>query len=158
MEKMLKGPDPVRALEIIHDLGLYPLIFTPPMDVKLPDTASNTALLAASLLSQMLNHKVAFPRLRPELTEAAGVSDTVRKRLYLACSLAPYAGLDTKAGKRKVWAGEVVVGESIKVCPLRPHLSACLGPTCDAARQSRSRLCLASLRRRGASPRVLSAT
>ncbi|KAI8903702.1 hypothetical protein DFJ77DRAFT_515654 [Powellomyces hirtus] len=32
--KMIKGPDPVRALQLINDFGFYPLVFAPPVGVE----------------------------------------------------------------------------------------------------------------------------
>lgn len=118
VDKMLKGPDPLGSLKMIHDLGLYLLVFTPPANMGNHPIKPSIAIGAAAWLNQVTNpidQQEVPVHLHPHLLDPSSRSLAVQRRLFLACALLPYRSLKAKLGKREVWAGEVVLMESLKL-------------------------------------------
>ncbi|EJU00882.1 hypothetical protein DACRYDRAFT_108237 [Dacryopinax primogenitus] len=111
LEKMLKGPNPLLAIEHIHALTLYEAIYLLPapfsQSLSSPPLPSQTGLIASSVLSQLL-----FP---PRLRTFQRVQDSqIRKRLFLASELTPYARV-TYTEKRPSPAVEAITREGLKL-------------------------------------------
>ncbi|KAF5312426.1 hypothetical protein D9619_003069 [Psilocybe cf. subviscida] len=124
MAKMLEGRDPLRSLQLIHEVSLYHSIFSViPSEVQaaLPPTLSESnpksALAAASILHVLLSVG-SSDSLAPHATllSVARESSAPRARLYLALALLPYDGLvyrDQKDKAQSVVAA--VIRESLKL-------------------------------------------
>ncbi|PLW50261.1 hypothetical protein PCASD_01766 [Puccinia coronata f. sp. avenae] len=126
VDKMLKGRDPFASLKMIEELGLYRLVFNP--CANLPDAAldSSAAIRAAGWLDRLLllhdpsdaqndSDVLALSQsknIRPLLLPR---DPALRRRLFLACALIPYRPLKAHWGKKVIWAGEVVMMESLKL-------------------------------------------
>ncbi|GAA6032082.1 hypothetical protein NBRC10512_002246, partial [Rhodotorula toruloides] len=163
------GKDPHYAFELIESLELHPLIFlyehdkcfpmpsTPssptaspslsspdPSASPAPDPDTSISVIAASLLTQLLNPSTAsLPALHPLLQlHSVPLPDTTNahsapptyppvspspsiplltlvypptlKRLYLSCGLLPLYDLGTQEKSKLVWVGEKVVRDGVK--------------------------------------------
>ncbi|CAH7689658.1 tRNA nucleotidyltransferase [Phakopsora pachyrhizi] len=134
LEKMLKGPDPYSSVKMIIDLGLYPLIFCKPDQTTTDQESGDLSLVIRS--SKLLKY-LAGPKketvqkssgysegieskdkktqiVDPLLLRNFNDSDVIKKRLYLGCCLIPFKSIFCKARKKSVWAGELVISESLK--------------------------------------------
>ncbi|TRM65648.1 hypothetical protein BD626DRAFT_485438 [Schizophyllum amplum] len=119
--KMMKGADPVRAVELIDEYGLYPAIFNavvPP--ATLPkwsgQPASPTRALASTIiLRAVLAGSSLLPPVDPAIVAPVSADPTARPRLYLACALSPYLGLTYMAKKKEAPAVECVIRECLKL-------------------------------------------
>lgn len=130
VDKMLHGPDPLRALQLLSDLKLYPVVFLPPNEPNLrytrPDgtpvdpatldehAALRTGALLQDILTQGGRFAVAQRLPRTWLDAVRGDKDTVRL-LWFAVALL-YVG-DTLVPEKKamVWTGARVVAQGLKL-------------------------------------------
>ncbi|WAR60924.1 hypothetical protein PtB15_13B175 [Puccinia triticina] len=117
VDKMLKGRDPLSSLKMIEDLGLYNLVFSPPLSLQDTPLESSLAVQTAEWLARLLRPSAApsDPALPPNISKLLPQSVALSRRLFLACALVPYRLLKAKTGKKQVWAGEVVLMESLKL-------------------------------------------
>ncbi|KNZ59071.1 hypothetical protein VP01_1805g7 [Puccinia sorghi] len=123
VDKMLKGRDPLSSLKMIEELGLYQLVFSPP--VNLPaDTSldSSVAIRAAEWLDRLLHRSDINTQDGPKsFTDYRNISQlfprsiALSRRLFFACALLPYRFIKCKSGKKDVWAGELVLMDSLKL-------------------------------------------
>ncbi|KAI0793297.1 hypothetical protein C8Q75DRAFT_713370 [Abortiporus biennis] len=124
LDKMMQGRDPLRAIQIIHDLSLYFSIFHIPSSVapelSAPLAADNVALAACSILHFLTQPpsltSPTLPPLHPLLSNSISHNKLVAARLYLACALFPFHGVtyqDSKARPRL--AAEAAIRESLKL-------------------------------------------
>ncbi|ODQ53995.1 hypothetical protein SAICODRAFT_55481 [Saitoella complicata NRRL Y-17804] len=105
VDKMLKGPDPYGALELIHSVGLYDSVFSSPVVER--HHPSETVLRAAQTLSVLTNH----------LPSVLVPSNTQEKRkAYLLCSLYPYESrfIAEKSKSKPVQAASIVIRDALK--------------------------------------------
>ncbi|KAI8459706.1 tRNA nucleotidyltransferase [Phakopsora pachyrhizi] len=120
LEKMLKGPDPYSSVKMIIDLGLYPLIFCKPDQTTTDQESGDLSLVIRSskLLKYLAGPKKETDKktqiVDPLLLRNFNDSDVIKKRLYLGCCLIPFKSIFCKARKKSVWAGELVISESLK--------------------------------------------
>ncbi|KAG0141331.1 hypothetical protein CROQUDRAFT_136208 [Cronartium quercuum f. sp. fusiforme G11] len=112
VDKMLSGPFPLAALELIVKLGLYPIVFTAPP--RFPDPTPDPSLtLTVANWIQKLSYPESEPiELHPTLNQAC---KRASRFLFLAAALAPYTEKYIQVKKRQVWLGEIVISESIKL-------------------------------------------
>ncbi|KAL1699400.1 hypothetical protein EV121DRAFT_265176 [Schizophyllum commune] len=121
LTKMMKGPDPVHAIELIHEYGLYPAIFNavvPPATLpKWSGTPgpSSRAVSSAFILRGLLSKSPSLPSVNPSITDFVSTDPTARARLYLACALSPFLGLTYQAKKKEAPAVECVIRECLKL-------------------------------------------
>ncbi|KAA1085476.1 CCA tRNA nucleotidyltransferase, mitochondrial [Puccinia graminis f. sp. tritici] len=119
VDKMLKGRDPLSSLKMIEELGLYKLVFSPPKSLKEetiePSIAVETATCLAGLLHLTNDSNLSSSTLPPNISKLLPRSNALKRRLFLASALSPYRELKAKAGKKELWAGEVVLMESLKL-------------------------------------------
>lgn len=108
------GPRPLAALELIVQLGLYPLVFTSPPRFKEPTPDSQPVLQVARWIKALADPIPGSPAalLHPTLAHACRRGS---RHLFLAAALAPYQDKFVPVKKRTVWLGELVISESIKV-------------------------------------------
>ncbi|KAF9454980.1 hypothetical protein P691DRAFT_792086 [Macrolepiota fuliginosa MF-IS2] len=125
LTKMMRGRDPLRAIELIHNLSLYDPVF-----FVIPDSFSSTfsgkpgsprsGLTAASVLHYILEseHRAdsKLPQLHTLFYEAVKHDPTCYPRLYLATALTPYKHLTyrDKKDKSRLFV-ELVIRESLKL-------------------------------------------
>ncbi|MBW0562003.1 hypothetical protein O181_101718 [Austropuccinia psidii MF-1] len=116
IDKMLQGRDPLSSLKLIHELGLYLVVFRPPSDVTRNSIIdSSLAIKTAQWLNQLITLNHSNLSLHPLLMNSLASSTNIRRRLFLACALTPFQNLKVKLGKREVWAGEVCISDSLKL-------------------------------------------
>jgi len=123
VDKMLKGRDPLSSLKMIEELGLYKLVFSPP--VNLPADTSldlSVAIRAAEWLDRLLHRSDTDTQDGPNsladyknLSQLFPRSIALSRRLFFACALLPYRSIKSKSGKKDVWAGELVLMDSLKL-------------------------------------------
>jgi tRNA nucleotidyltransferase (CCA-adding enzyme) len=107
VNKMLEGPDPVRALRLVYEFGFYDLVFEVPNDENVPHSALKSVQLASIIrlaLSQnlLVQHHGEF-------------SPQDRRFLYFAASVAPYAGQFIKIKTKLFPLSRQIVFSSLKV-------------------------------------------
>ncbi|KAF7728008.1 CCA tRNA nucleotidyltransferase, mitochondrial [Apophysomyces ossiformis] len=108
LDKMLKGPSPLMAIRLIHELDLYPVMFNPPAGMNGSPAPSLSAVQAAGIIRwYSCNALLQSSPLR------LGSQDELRI-LYLSAILLPYLRLETEQKKRTVPAVQVVLRDSIK--------------------------------------------
>ncbi|KAL1749131.1 hypothetical protein HDZ31DRAFT_28242 [Schizophyllum fasciatum] len=119
--KMIKGPDPVRAVELIDAYGLYPAIFNavvPPTTLptwSASPAPSSCALASTAVLRALLNGSPTLPPVDLSILDPVSADPTARPRLFLACALSPYLGLTYQAKKKEAPAVECVIRECLKL-------------------------------------------
>ncbi|KAH9947968.1 hypothetical protein B0H21DRAFT_821480 [Amylocystis lapponica] len=100
IDKMMKGRDPLRAVQLINSLSLFSSIFSIPQSIQskmsAPPEPPYTSLAAASILSAFLQHPSApswlsLPPVHPLLLSETPALPIAR--LFLACALTPYRNL-----------------------------------------------------------------
>ena len=120
VDKMLKADDPVVAFRHIHDFGLHALIFGLPSDTKevepMPaeEDFVDLPLRAAETLASLLSSTAGLP---PVIVEnvISFLSPADKRRLYLAAALTPWRGVTCLDKRKRVWAGEKVIADAVKV-------------------------------------------
>ncbi|KAF8845429.1 hypothetical protein BDN67DRAFT_1065287 [Paxillus ammoniavirescens] len=125
LDKMMKGVEPLRAVQIIHDLSLYRSIFHVPAEItdiaSASVAASELSLTACTILHNLLSpssldtHQSTI-RPHPTLVSQALNDKATKARIFLAASLFPFAGITYKDHKQKVHPlVEAVVREGLKL-------------------------------------------
>ncbi|KIP03256.1 hypothetical protein PHLGIDRAFT_77897 [Phlebiopsis gigantea 11061_1 CR5-6] len=124
LDKMMKGRDPLLAIKLISELGLYSSIFyIPPAVAKsfsAPVGPASSALAAACVLHTLTHRDVSrrptLPPLHPVLSAAAFHEPSTLPRLYLACALTPYRSITYEDAKQKPRSGvEGAIREGTKL-------------------------------------------
>ncbi|KAF9229680.1 hypothetical protein BS17DRAFT_744049 [Gyrodon lividus] len=125
LDKMMKGVEPLRAVQIIHDLSLYHSIFQIPAEISSVASAavaaSELSLTACTILHNLLSPsspKAQKPAILPHptlLVHALNDKGT-KARFFMAASLFPFAGITYKDHKQKVHPlVEAVIREGLKL-------------------------------------------
>ncbi|KAJ3575901.1 hypothetical protein NP233_g783 [Leucocoprinus birnbaumii] len=127
LSKMIKGREPLRSIELIHNLSLYNSIYFVIPDNFLSTLSGNPAassqgFAAASILHHLLENRkqesrnIDLPALHPLYYQALDTDPTCSSRLYLAASVTPFKGLTYLDKKKKEQPViELVLGESLKL-------------------------------------------
>ncbi|KAI8929084.1 hypothetical protein BC831DRAFT_521297 [Entophlyctis helioformis] len=112
LDKMLRGPDPVRSIRLIVDTGFYPLVFMAPTEVA-PDTvgADHLATLATHILGMVKHHHM----LADLGLFTTALDDDDRRNLFLAASLMPFRGVTYKHKNKDLSAARQVVCVATKL-------------------------------------------
>ena len=102
----MKGRDPLHAIQLIHDLGLYSSVFwTSPTVLKsfssLP-TDPLQGLVAATILHSLTAIPSSLPAVHPLLTQHFTLHPSTRPRLFLASALTPFKGITYRDAKNKI--------------------------------------------------------
>jgi tRNA nucleotidyltransferase (CCA-adding enzyme) len=123
LDKMVKGREPLRSIQLINELGLYPYIFTIPPAIassfSSTPAAPITSVAAATVLHELLNPTLSptsLPHIHDTLLSFALSSPGIIPRLYVAAALTPYAGVKCLDSKKKSHlAVEAAIREGLKL-------------------------------------------
>ena len=115
----MKGRDPLHAIQLIHDLKLYPSIFwASPWTLKIfssPPMDSLQGLTAATILHNLTNPSP-LPAIHPLLTQHFALHPSTRPRLFLASALTPFKGITYQDSKFKIHpAVEAILRDGCKL-------------------------------------------
>ena len=117
---MMKGRDPLHAIQLIYELGLYPSIFwKSPTALKsfssLP-TDPLQGLIAATILHSLTTSPSLLPAIHPLLTQHFTLQASTRPRLFLASALTPFMGITYRDAKDKIHpAVEAILRDGCKL-------------------------------------------
>ncbi|CAG8507787.1 5647_t:CDS:10, partial [Dentiscutata heterogama] len=111
VDKMIKGPHPALSIKLIHELGLYEVIFAPPQDYHGTLDDPKTAVCLAKILEWLLltsneNHL--------HVNLSSRTPEDIRT-LYLASFLAPHKTIEILSKKKNYSSFHHVVKESLKL-------------------------------------------
>ncbi|KAH7914461.1 hypothetical protein BJ138DRAFT_1170563 [Hygrophoropsis aurantiaca] len=120
MDKMMKGPDPLRAISLIDELSLYPSIFyIPPqiMDIRStsPQPFQHSVIAARILHSLLSGNATHIPLVHPTILSQARNDPGLRARLFFATGVYPYTGITYTTKKRKISLVEAAICEGLKL-------------------------------------------
>ncbi|EGO02775.1 hypothetical protein SERLA73DRAFT_176148 [Serpula lacrymans var. lacrymans S7.3] len=126
IDKMMKGPKPLRSIKLIHELSLYSCIFSIPPEImqimSAPLSHLDSSLAATSVLHALISTDSTsisashLPPLHPTLLHATRDVVGNAARLYLASALFPYHVITyTDKKKRQHLAVEAVLQEGLKL-------------------------------------------
>ncbi|KAG6885520.1 hypothetical protein C0993_000516 [Termitomyces sp. T159_Od127] len=122
LSKMMKGRDPLGAIQLIRDLSLYDSIFSiiPPHVLAAfssPPAPSEIAFTAALVTHNLLhaNETSSIPSLHSSYLSAINADPTCRARLYLAAVLTPYKGISYQEKKKRPSAIEYILRDVLKL-------------------------------------------
>ncbi|KAJ7693549.1 hypothetical protein B0H17DRAFT_1159371 [Mycena rosella] len=125
LSKIMKGPDPLRGIQMIEHLSLYDAIFNviPPevtASLSAPLAPRISSVKTACILQRVLHPAdsslAALPPIHPTLVSAPNADAGAPARLYLAAALTPHLGrtyLDRK--KKPQPLVECAIRESLKL-------------------------------------------
>jgi tRNA nucleotidyltransferase (CCA-adding enzyme) len=125
---MMKGRDPLHAIQLIHELGLYSSIFwTSPAvleNFSSPPTDPTQGLIAATILHSLTNKPSPLPSIHPLLEQHFTLHPSTRSRLFLASALTPFKGIAYRDVKDKLHpAAEMVLRDGCKLGNQNNYLS-----------------------------------
>ncbi|KII94426.1 hypothetical protein PLICRDRAFT_172076 [Plicaturopsis crispa FD-325 SS-3] len=117
IHKMMKGRDPLRSVQLIHELALHSAIFSVPPSITATFSTDPapfaTSLAAVTVLQTLLHPQSALPALHPALTN---ISSADQARLFLAAALTHYRGVTyTDAKKKSHPAIEAAIRDGVKL-------------------------------------------
>lgn len=124
----MKGRDPLHAIQLIHDLGLYSSIFwASPTALEsfssLP-TDSSQGLIAATILHSLTATTSPLPTIHPLLAQHFALHPSTRPRLFLASALTPFKGITYQDAKDKIHpAVEAILRDGCKLGNQNSYLS-----------------------------------
>ena len=105
VDKMIQGPDPVRALELIHQFGFFPLVFSTPEPISVDAVDARSSIQYCKMVHSALEKKL--------LGFEWSAKDI--RFLYLATTIHPFNGHYVKVKTRSVPVGKHVILVSLKV-------------------------------------------
>lgn len=127
VDKMIQGPDPLRALELIAQLGLYAIVFMPPPPFDqeittldgspMPQFDESMALAAGRILDELLrtDSQLAL-RIPSDWRDALKENFAeVRRYLWYAVALLPLRGFYIREKKSMSWAGRFTLSTGLKL-------------------------------------------
>lgn len=124
----MKDRDPLHAIQLIHELGLYsPIFWTSPTVLKnfssLP-TDPIQGLIAATVLHSLTTTPSPLPAIHPLLAQHFTLHPSTRPRLFLASVLTPFKGITYRDAKDKTHpAAEAVLRDGCKLGNQNNYLS-----------------------------------
>ncbi|KAF9787018.1 hypothetical protein BJ322DRAFT_1053244 [Thelephora terrestris] len=128
VDKMMRGRDPLHAIQLIHELGLYSSIFWTPATVL--ETFSSTpkdplqGLMAATILHSLTTVPSPLPAIHPLLSQHFTLHSSTRPRLFLASALTPFKNIIYTDAKGKAHpAVESVLRDGCKLGNQSSYLS-----------------------------------
>ncbi|KIM84665.1 hypothetical protein PILCRDRAFT_818258 [Piloderma croceum F 1598] len=126
LDKMMKGRDPLRSIQLIQELSLYPHIFSIPEAITStfsstpgqPITSVSAATLLRALIEPQtasISSSIALPSVHKTLLSST-LSPGTKSRLFLAAALTPYRGiLYTDSKKKSHFAVEAAIREGTRL-------------------------------------------
>ncbi|KAI8818714.1 uncharacterized protein EV422DRAFT_601471 [Fimicolochytrium jonesii] len=130
--KMIKGPNPVRALKIIDDIGYYPLVWETPADMCVP-IPPGLVVRYAETVASMIGSQSLQEMLRPFTRIQCDADD--KKILYLASSVVPFRGYVVSNPKRDSPLSREVGLTAIKLSLFDAEASSKLVDVVDSVRK-----------------------
>ncbi|KAL4069364.1 hypothetical protein J3A83DRAFT_4096357 [Scleroderma citrinum] len=122
LDKMIKGVQPVHAIQLINELSLYDCVFHVPADIlaiaSSPVGSPHSSLTACMILQNILSSSPSLPivPVHPTLLSYALRDPGTKARLFLAASLFPFYGITYKTQKQKGhYLVEAVIREGLKL-------------------------------------------
>lgn len=120
VDKMMKGRNPLHAIQLIHELGLYSSIFWAPATVlgnfSTFPADSLQGLIAATILHSITSTPSSLPAIHPLLAQHFALHPSTRPRLFLASALTPFKDITYRDPKNKIHpAVEPVLREGCKL-------------------------------------------
>ena len=120
VDKMMKGREPLHAIQLIHELRLYSSIFwTPSMVLKhfsSPPADPLQALVAATILHGLTTTPSPLSTIHPLLAQHFLLHPSTRPRLFLASALTPFRNITYRDAKDKIHpAVEAVLRDGCKL-------------------------------------------
>ncbi|CAB4428694.1 unnamed protein product [Rhizophagus irregularis] len=114
IDKMIKGPDPVQAIDLIVNLGLYDVVFSPPPQESIVSGnlgAPKNCLIVAKILSWLLSDKSKDYNIHIIFHQ---LNENEKRALYLAACTLPYKDMTYTEKGNSQPAYQYVIRESIK--------------------------------------------
>ena len=116
----MKGRDPLHAIQLVHELGLYSSIFwTPPTMLESfssPPADPLQGLIAATILHSLTTTPSPLPAIHPLLVQCFTLHPSTRPRLFLASALTPFKGITYRDAKDKMHpAAEAILRDGCKL-------------------------------------------
>src|SRR5882757_7998316 len=117
---MMKGRDPLHAIQLIQDLGLYSSIFWAPPAISnsfsSPPTDPLQGLIAGTILWNLTTSNYPLPAIHPLLVQHLTLNHSTRPRLFLASALTPFRDVTYRDAKDKVHpAVEAILRDGCKL-------------------------------------------
>ncbi|KAI8149370.1 hypothetical protein BJV82DRAFT_642052 [Fennellomyces sp. T-0311] len=106
VEKMVTGPSPLHALQMLHQLNLYNIVFAQPTAITSGTVGEPILAVRAAGAVQWISQQN-IERLHTKSAEE-------RRLLYLGTALLPYLGVSVEVKKRTVPAVQMVVRDAVK--------------------------------------------
>ncbi|KZT42787.1 hypothetical protein SISSUDRAFT_1058254 [Sistotremastrum suecicum HHB10207 ss-3] len=136
LNKMLKGPDPMRAILLLETFHLFSPVFEPPTPYPFPSpktyrSAVSAALILYSILYPPRSSQV--PRVDPAMTLPIKSDKSTQARFFLAAALTPWKDT-TYQEKKHVRSGvELVIRQGLKLGTQNNYLDG-IPPLFEAAK------------------------
>jgi tRNA nucleotidyltransferase (CCA-adding enzyme) len=111
MEKMMKGQDPARAIQLIWDFNCYKLVFEPPEGCSMNDVDLNDVLRVSSTLDVL--YKSPFLKQIPWISDIESVDS--KQYMFLAAGCVPYRNSTFKVKSKTMSTVKYLVGQSLKL-------------------------------------------
>lgn len=116
----MKGRDPLHAIQLIHELGLYSSIFWTSSTVlesfSSPPTDPLRGLIAATILHTLTTTPSPLTAIHPILAQHFTLHPSTKPRLFLAAALTPFKDITYRDAKDKVHpAVEAVLRDGCKL-------------------------------------------
>ncbi|KIM33013.1 hypothetical protein M408DRAFT_14571 [Serendipita vermifera MAFF 305830] len=120
MDKMIRGPDPVYAFQLLHSFKLLPSIFLPSPQAQESASSESRSMdeaVAGVTSLDMVLYPVAggLPALDPLFTTTAISDKSARARLTFAAALTPFRGLTYELKKKRILLVESVLRDGLKL-------------------------------------------
>ncbi|KAH6587723.1 hypothetical protein BASA50_011327 [Batrachochytrium salamandrivorans] len=112
MDKMLSGPDPVRAVKLIVDIGFYPLVFRMPSELSQLEEIDPQRAYLANYILDLLYQSHQLPQIG--LLQLP-LSNQNYRNLHLAACMLPYHNQTFKLKNKEVSVVRHIVCNSIKL-------------------------------------------
>lgn len=124
----MRGRDPLHAIQLIHELGLYSSIFWTPVTVlesfSSPPKDPLQGLVAATILHSLTTAPSPLPPIHPLLAQHFTLHPSTKPRLFLASALTPFKDITYPDAKGKTHpAVEAVLRDGCKLGNQSSYLS-----------------------------------
>jgi tRNA nucleotidyltransferase (CCA-adding enzyme) len=111
IEKMMKGNDPSRSIQLIWDFNCYQIVFEPPVGFTNDSIVLEEALQVSKTLDMLYQSKVLEQI--PWISDISSVES--KQHIYLASACCPYRNSTFKVKLKTVSTVKYIVGQSLKL-------------------------------------------
>ncbi|KAJ8327335.1 CCA tRNA nucleotidyltransferase, mitochondrial [Batrachochytrium dendrobatidis] len=112
LNKMLEGPDPVRAIKILQDIEFYPLVFLAPPNICQETVVHEKYAYVANYILKLMIQKGILAEMG---ISQIPLSLQDSRNLHLAATVLPYQGLTFRLKNKYISVVRHVVGTSIRL-------------------------------------------